>query len=89
MRINLESVFERFDVELSDAFCKALVETTPLMTTKDALRTYRAFRRNAIIALAAWEDLPSVAVAPERTATGPGKPKGDGIALPSVAPPQE
>ena len=58
MRINIESVFERFDEQLSAAMAKAALETIPGMTPKAALRMYRAFRGNAIGALSTWETVP-------------------------------
>jgi len=51
VRINIESVFQQFDSQLSAALAKAALETIPGMTTKGALRLYSTFRRNAITAL--------------------------------------
>lgn len=59
MRINIESVFQQFDSQLSAALAKAALETVPGMTTKGALRLYSMFRRNAITALSAWEPVPA------------------------------
>ena len=59
MRINIESVFQQFDSQLSAALAKAALETIPGMTTKGALRLYSTFRRNAITALSPWEPVPS------------------------------
>lgn len=59
MRINIESVFQQFDSQLSAALAKAALETVPGMTTKGALRLYSTFRRNAITALSAWEPVPA------------------------------
>ena len=63
MRINIESVFDHFDAQLSTAMAKALLATVPGMTPKTALRAYRVFRRNAITELSAWEPIPSELVA--------------------------
>ncbi len=83
MRINIESVFEQFDPQLSAALAKAALQTVPGMTTKTALRLYEAFRRNAIRSLSPWERLPSTALTGD-TITG-AQPAGDGgIALPQV-----
>ena len=68
MRINIESVFDHFDEQLSVALAKALLDTVPGMTPKTALRAYRVFRRNAIGALSPWESVPSELVA--NTITG-------------------
>ena len=59
MRINIESVFQQFDSQLSAALAKAALETIPGMTTKGALRLYSTFRRNAITALSPWEPVPA------------------------------
>ena len=59
MRINIESVFQQFDSQLSAALAKAALETIPGMTTKSALRLYSTFRRNAITALSTWEPVPA------------------------------
>ena len=59
MRINIESVFQQFDSQLSAALAKAALETVPGITTKGALRLYSMFRRNAITALSAWEPVPA------------------------------
>ena len=58
MRLNIESVFQQFDSQLSAALAKAALETIPGMTTKGALRLYSTFRRNAITALSSWETVP-------------------------------
>jgi hypothetical protein len=80
MRINIESVFDHFDEQLSAAMAKALLDTVPGMTPKTALRAYRTFRRNALAALSPWESVPSELV----VETGTGAPNGqaDGLALP-------
>jgi hypothetical protein len=59
VRLNIESVFQQFDSQLSAALAKAALETIPGMTTKSALRLYSTFRRNAITALSTWETVPS------------------------------
>jgi hypothetical protein len=59
VRINIESVFQQFDSQLSAALAKAALETIPGMTTKGALRLYSTFRRNAITALSPWEPVPA------------------------------
>jgi len=59
VRLNIESVFQQFDSQLSAALAKAALETIPGMTTKGALRLYSTFRRNAITALSPWEPVPS------------------------------
>ena len=59
MRINIESVFQQFDSQLSAALAKAALETIPGMTTKGALRLYSTFRRNAITTLSTWEPVPA------------------------------
>ena len=59
VRINIESVFQQFDSQLSAALAKAALETVPGMTTKGALRLYSTFRRNAITTLSAWEPVPA------------------------------
>src|SRR5215813_6644056 len=59
VRINIESIFQQFDSQLSAALAKAALETVPGMTTKGALRLYSTFRRNAITALSAWEPVPA------------------------------
>ncbi len=82
MRINIESVFEQFDPQLSAALAKAALQTVPGMTTKTALRLYEVFRRNAIRNLSPWEHMPSTALTGD-TITG-ATPAGDGgIDLPS------
>ncbi len=81
MRINIESVFEQFDPQLSAALAKAALQTVPGMTTKTALRLYETFRRNAIRSLSPWERVPATALTGD-TITG-ASPSGDeGIALP-------
>jgi hypothetical protein len=80
VRINIESVFEQFDSQLSAAMAKAALQTVPGMTTKTALRMYRAFRRNAIVALSPWEQVPAAALSGD---TIPGaRPPTDRITLP-------
>ena len=59
VRINIESIFQQFDSQLSAALAKAALETIPGMTTKSALRLYSTFRRNAITALSTWEPVPA------------------------------
>ena len=59
VRINIESIFQQFDSQLSAALAKAALETIPGMTTKSALRLYSTFRRNAITALSPWEPVPA------------------------------
>lgn len=84
MRINIESVFEQFDPQLSAALAKAALETVPGMTTKTALRLYEVFRRNAIRSLSPWERVPATALTGD-TVTG-APPSGDrGIALPPLS----
>ena len=84
MRINIESVFEQFDPQLSAALAKAALETVPGMTTKTALRLYEVFRRNAIRSLSPWERVPATALTGD-TVTG-ASPSGDrGIALPPMS----
>jgi hypothetical protein len=84
VRINIESVFEQFDPQLSAALAKAALQTIPGVTTKTALRLYEAFRRNAIRSLSPWERLPSTALAGD-TITG-ATPAGDGgIELPPLS----
>ena len=73
MRINIESVFEQFDSQLSAALAKAALQTVPGMTTKTALRLYRTFRRNAIIALSPWEKVPSAALSGDTTKRAPAR----------------
>jgi hypothetical protein len=81
VRINIESVFEQFDSQLSAAMAKAALQTVPGMTTKAALRLYRTFRRNAIVALSPWERVPAAALSGD---TIPGQPISTdrGITLP-------
>ena len=80
VRINIESVFEQFDSQLSAAMAKAALQTVPGMTTKEALRLYRAFRRNAVVALSPWEKVPASALSGD---TIPGAmPSSDRITLP-------
>lgn len=81
MRINIESVFEQFDRQLSAALAKAALQTVPGMTTKTALRLYEVFRRNAITNLSPWEHLPSTALTGD-TITGVPKPSDGGVVLP-------
>ena len=76
MRINIESVFDRFDEQLSAAMAKAALETVPGMTPKAALRVYRAFRRNAIAALSPWETVPADLTADTITGSEQGLDKG-------------
>jgi hypothetical protein len=84
VRINIESVFERFDPQLSAALAKAALETVPGMTTKTALRLYEVFRRNAIRSLSPWERVPATALTGD-TITG-AFPSADGrIALPPLS----
>ena len=80
VRINIESVFEQFDSQLSAALAKAALQTVPGMTSKTALRLYRNFRRNAIVALSPWERVPAAALSGD---TIPGAmPSADRINLP-------
>jgi hypothetical protein len=81
VRINIESVFEQFDSQLSAAMAKAALQTVPGMTTKTALRLYRTFRRNAIVALSPWEKVPSTALSGD-TIPGAQPPRDGGIVLP-------
>lgn len=81
MRINIESVFEQFDPQLSAALAKAALQTIPGMTTKTALRLYEVFRRNAITNLSPWEHLPSTALTGD-TITGAPKAGDGGVVLP-------
>ena len=80
VRINIESVFEQFDSQLAAAMAKAALQTVPGMTTKEALRVYRAFRRNAIVALSPWEQVPAAALSGD-TIPGP-RASSDRIKLP-------
>jgi hypothetical protein len=84
VRINIESVFEQFDPQLSAALANAALQTVPGMTTKSALRLYQAFRRNAIRSLSPWERLPSTALTGD-TITGATPAADGGIALPPVS----
>lgn len=84
MRINIESVFEQFDRQLSAALAKAALQTIPGMTTKTALRLYEVFRRNAITNLSPWEHLPSTALTGD-TITGAPKPADGGVVLPPAS----
>jgi len=84
VRINIESVFEQFDPQLSAALAKAALQTVPGMTTKTALRLYEVFRRNAIRSLSPWERLPSTALTGDTVTGAPPAPDG-GIALPPVS----
>ena len=84
MRINIESVFEQFNPQLSAALAKAALQTVPGMTTKTALRLYEAFRQNAIRSLSPWERLPATALAGD-TITGAQPAADAGIALPPVS----
>jgi hypothetical protein len=76
MRINIESVFELFDEQLSAAMARAALDTVPGMTPKMALRMYRAFRRNAIGALSPWESVPRDLAADTVTGAQQGHDKG-------------
>jgi hypothetical protein len=76
MRINIESMFDRFDEQLSAAMAKAALETIPGMTPKTALRMYRAFRRNAIAALSPWETVPRELTVDTITGAQQGQDKG-------------
>lgn len=84
MRINIESIFEQFDPQLSAALARAALKTVPGMTTKTALRLYEAFRRNAITSLSPWERLPSTALSGD-TVTGTAPAADGGIALPPAS----
>jgi hypothetical protein len=88
VRINIESVFEQFDPQLSAALANAALQTVPGMTTKSALRLYQAFRRNAIRSLSPWERLPSTALTGD-TITGAQPAADAGIALPPVSDPRK
>jgi hypothetical protein len=88
VRINIESVFEQFDRQLSAALAKAALQTIPGMTTKAALRLYDVFRRNAITNLSPWEHMPSTALAGD-TVTGATKAGDDGISLPPESKPKK
>lgn len=81
MRINIESIFEQFDRQLSAALAKAALQTIPGMTTKSALRLYEVFKRNAITNLSPWEHMPSTALTGD-TVTGAPRAADGGIALP-------
>lgn len=81
MRINIESIFEQFDRQLSAALAKAALQTIPGMTTKSALRLYEVFKRNAITNLSPWEHMPSTAFTGD-TVTGAPQTADGGIALP-------
>jgi len=76
MRINIESVFELFDEQLSAAMAKAALDTVPGMTPKMALRVYRAFRRNAIGSLSPWESVPRELAVDTITGLSEGRDKG-------------
>ena len=76
MRINIESVFDRFDEQLSAAMAQAALETIPGVTPKAALRVYRAFRRNAIAALSTWETVPRELTVDTITGAEQGQDKG-------------
>jgi hypothetical protein len=82
VRINIESVFEQFDPQLSAALAKAALQTVPGMTTKTALRLYEVFRRNAIRNLSPWEHMPATALTGD-TITGATPASDGGIDLPS------
>jgi len=84
VRINIESVFERFDPQLSAALAKAALQTIPGVTTKTALRLYEVFRRNAIRSLSPWERFPSTALTGD-TITGATPAADGGIDLPPVS----
>ena len=88
MRINIESVFEQFDPQLSAALAKAALQTVPGMTTKTALRLYEVFRRNAIRSLSPWERLAATALTGD-TITGAPPAGGGGISLPPVSDPRK
>jgi hypothetical protein len=81
VRINIESIFEQFDRQLSAALAKAALQTIPGMTTKSALRLYEVFKRNAITNLSPWEHMPSTALTGD-TVTGAPRAADGGIALP-------
>ena len=87
MRINIESVFEQFDRQLSAALAKAALQTIPGMTSKTALRLYEVFRRNAITNLSPWEHVPSTALTTD-TIGGAAKPADGGISLPPAGDPK-
>jgi hypothetical protein len=76
MRINIESVFDRFDDQLSAAMARAALDNVPGMTPKMALRVYRAFRRNAIASLSPWESVPRELAADTITGITPGPDQG-------------
>jgi len=80
VRLNIESVFQQFDSQLSAALAKAALETIPGMTTKGALRLYGTFRRNAITALSTWEPVPADML--RDTGRSEEKPDGGEIDLP-------
>lgn len=84
MRINIESIFEQFDPQLSAALAKAALKTVPGMTTKTALRLYEVFRRNAITSLSPWERMPSSALNAD-TVTGTPQAGDGGIELPPAS----
>ena len=84
MRINIESIFEQFDPQLSAALAKAALQTIPGITTKTALRLYEVFRRNAIRNLSPWEHMPSTALTGD-TITGAPPASDGGIALPPAS----
>ena len=84
MRINIESIFEQFDPQLSAALAKAALQTVPGITTKTALRLYQVFRRNAIRNLSPWEHLPSTALTAD-TITGAQQAGDGGISLPPAS----
>jgi hypothetical protein len=88
VRINIESVFEQFDPQLSAALAKAALQTVPGMTTKTALRLYEVFRRNAIRNLSPWEHMPSTALTGD-TITGAPQVGDGGIALPPASGPRK
>jgi len=79
MRINIESVFEHFDRELRNALAHAVEEVAPQCDAPAAARIYQAFRRNAIVALSPWEQIPAEAASD--TMSGFRKPGDGGITL--------
>jgi hypothetical protein len=84
VRINIESIFEQFDPQLSAAMAKAALQTIPGITTKSALRLYEVFKRNAIRNLSPWEHMPSTALTGD-TITGAVQPGDGGISLPPAS----
>src|SRR5271169_6462166 len=88
VRINIESIFEQFDPQLSAALAKAALRTIPGMTTKTALRLYEEFRRNAIRNLSPWEHMPSTALTGDTMGGAPEVGDG-GITLPPASNPRK